>query len=412
MPLAVRLSLNNSELPVATMDPGGGGGPRLKAVRSRTGHVSTKQRMKKKNARKQRAGVLQGLASTYTDAAPAAASTVGSTASDERPAKRRRAHGGGRAAEATTDASGTATVVAAPVIVAAGQSNWQRLQKVLPPSRGGPSGKRRRTPGPSEIEEAKEKAKAAKQAEREKEKAKAASGRGGTVLAEEMGAEYAESCVACDCEMVGVGPGGKRSMLARVALVDGMGRTIYDKHVRAVEKVTDYRTEVSGIKPFHVRKENGALPFPQVQREVAGLLEGRLLIGHAVHHDLKSMMLEHPRSQLRDTSLYPPLRSKDGRPRSLKHLAAEIGLSIQSGSHSPVEDALSTLKVYASVSKKWEGEIKAGTVRRSIHPRKSDSQRRSRPAKGSRPKHKRPEHADVQPTWQPDGRFSKFAQPK
>ena len=105
----------------------------------------------------------------------------------------------------------------------------------------------------------------------------------------------------------------------------------HDKHVLPMEKVTDYRTEVSGIRPRDIRKGGGALPFAQVQREVANLLQGRLLIGHAVHHDLKSMMLQHPRAQLRDTSLYPPLRSKDGRPRSLKHLAADVGLAIQSG---------------------------------------------------------------------------------
>ena len=39
----------------------------------------------------------------------------------------------------------------------------------------------------------------------------------------------------------------------------------------------------------------------------------------------------------RDTSLYPPLRSKDGRPRALRQLAQELGLDIQKGAHSPVE---------------------------------------------------------------------------
>jgi RNA exonuclease 4 len=342
---------------------------------------------------------MQVLASTY--AAPATGESA--TDGDELPAKRRKA-------------AAPVAAVAAPVVVAAGQSNWMRLQKALPPPRGGSvgpaAGKPRRTPGPSEKEEAKE----VRRKEKEKERAKKESGRGGMVLAEEMGAEYAGSCVACDCEMVGVGQDGKRSMLARVALVDGLGNTMYDQHVRAVEKVTDYRTHVSGIKASHIRKENGALPFAQVQREVAGLLEGRLLIGHAVHHDLKSMMLEHPRSQLRDTSLYPLLRSKDGRPRSLKHLAAEIGLQIQTGSHSPVEDALSTLKVYATVAKRWEQEIRMGTTPRAIHARKSDSQRRAKP---NRPKSRANDRKKAQeaadkatPSWQADGRFSKFEKDK
>jgi hypothetical protein len=73
----------------------------------------------------------------------------------------------------------------------------------------------------------------------------------------------------------------------------------------------------------------------QVQLEVARLLKGKLLVGHAVHHDLRALMLEHPASKQRDTSLYPPLRSKDGRPRSLKHLAADLGLSAQPPAPSP-----------------------------------------------------------------------------
>lgn len=382
--------------------------PRLKAVRGKTGHVSMKQRMKKKNKRKKRAGVMEALASTYEGAAGQSNDSKKPSASRsaaEPRAKRRRGSAESHDTDAGDDAKAGASTVA-PVVVAAGQSNWQKLQAALPPSRGGPAGKRRRTRGPVDKEEERAARKAAKQAEKQK----VANQRGGTVLAEEMGAEYASSCVACDCEMVGVGPGGKRSMLARVALVDGMENTLYDKYVRPMEKVTDYRTEVSGIKPAHIRKENGALPFPQVQREVAELLQGRLLIGHAVHHDLKSMMLQHPRSQLRDTSLYPPLRSKDGRPRSLKHLAGEIGLQIQSGSHSPVEDALSTLKVFASVAKRWEKEINAGTVPRSIHPRKSDSQRRT-PKRDSK-RRKRPQDDGVKPTWQPDGRYSKYPQSK
>ena len=287
----------------------------LKKVRAKKGHVSTKQRMKKKKNRKQRAQAMQALASTYVAKQPASAGAAGTArpSSGGAPAAKRR--------KPSADAAAAAPPPASAPVLAAGQSNWQRLQKVLPPPRAASAGKRRRAPDPSAPGGKKPKATPKQPAEQ----------RGGTNLVEEMGSDYAGSCVACDCEMVGVGPQGKRSMLARVALVDGAGGTLYDKYVLPMEKVTDYRTEVSGIRPRDIRKGGGALPFAQVQREVASLLQGRLLIGHAVHHDLKSMMLQHPRAQLRDTSLYPPLRSKDGRPRSLKHLAADVGLAIQSG---------------------------------------------------------------------------------
>ena len=52
-----------------------------------------------------------------------------------------------------------------------------------------------------------------------------------------------------DCEMVGVGEEGKESILARVSLVNQYGQCIYDKFVKPSEKVTDYRTFVSGVRP-------------------------------------------------------------------------------------------------------------------------------------------------------------------
>ena len=48
--------------------------------------------------------------------------------------------------------------------------------------------------------------------------------------------------------------------------------------------MTDYRTEVSGVRPEDLV---GAPHFKQVQTEVAELIKDRLLVGHAIHHDLK-----------------------------------------------------------------------------------------------------------------------------
>ena len=46
------------------------------------------------------------------------------------------------------------------------------------------------------------------------------------------------SFVALDCEMVGVGSSGKRSALARCAIVGHDGALLYDKHVRPKERIT------------------------------------------------------------------------------------------------------------------------------------------------------------------------------
>lgn len=101
--------------------------------------------------------------------------------------------------------------------------------------------------------------------------------------------------VALDCEMVGVGPRvvdertGKvitESSLARVSLVNYHGEVIMDTFVRQKERVTDYRTHASGVRPKDVVGPD-ALSLEDVQRRVADVLKGRTLVGHAVFNDLK-----------------------------------------------------------------------------------------------------------------------------
>jgi hypothetical protein len=48
-------------------------------------------------------------------------------------------------------------------------------------------------------------------------------------------------CIGLDCEFVGVGPGGKRSVLARVSVVSSDGTCKLDTYVQVREKVTDFR---------------------------------------------------------------------------------------------------------------------------------------------------------------------------
>ena len=54
--------------------------------------------------------------------------------------------------------------------------------------------------------------------------------------------------------MVGVGPNGSESSLARVSLVNYHGAVILDEYVRQRERVTDYRTFVSGIRASDMAK--------------------------------------------------------------------------------------------------------------------------------------------------------------
>ena len=62
-----------------------------------------------------------------------------------------------------------------------------------------------------------------------------------------------------DCEMVGVGPEGAESILARVSIVNFFGHCLYDKYVKPSATVTDYRTHVSGIRRENIENGNNCL---------------------------------------------------------------------------------------------------------------------------------------------------------
>lgn len=162
--------------------------------------------------------------------------------------------------------------------------------------------------------------------------------------------------LSLDCEMVGVGPTPDlTSALARVSIVNYHGVQIYDSYVRPKELVTDWRTPISGILPSHMRS---ARSLEDVQTAVAGLLDGKILVGHGVRHDLEVLMLGHPKRDIRDTSRHPAFRRLAmGKTPSLKRLAKEVlGVDIQGGEHSSVEDARACMLLFQREKDAFESE--------------------------------------------------------
>lgn len=151
--------------------------------------------------------------------------------------------------------------------------------------------------------------------------------------------------VGLDCEMVGVGGDEDRSVLARVSIVNFHGTQIYDSFVKPKEFVTDWRTHVSGVSPKNMAT---ARSFEDVQVEVAAVLKERILVGHAIKNDLEALMIGHPKRDIRDTSRFSGFRKYSaGKTPSLKKLAKEIlGVEIQGGEHSSIEDARATMLLF------------------------------------------------------------------
>jgi RNA exonuclease 4 len=110
--------------------------------------------------------------------------------------------------------------------------------------------------------------------------------------------------------------------LARVSLVNFHGAVQLDEFVRPRERVVDYRTDFSGVREgdmvngvssssctltLHTCETSlmliPAKPFEAVQTRVSAVLKDRILVGHAVHNDLKALLLSHPHTATRDTQV-------------------------------------------------------------------------------------------------------------
>ncbi|XP_078678185.1 RNA exonuclease 4-like isoform X2 [Branchiostoma floridae x Branchiostoma belcheri] len=181
--------------------------------------------------------------------------------------------------------------------------------------------------------------------------------------------------VGMDCEMVGTGHRGSKSALARVSIVNQFGKCVYDKFVKPKEKVTDYRTFVSGIRPQDLKDGES---FQSVQKEVADILKGRILVGHALQNDMKALQMTHPKQMIRDTSNFPPFKSLAGgnNTPSLKKLAAGVlHLQIQKGEHCSIQDAQVAMRLYTLHKKEWEAFCRPGGAKgREVQQQRSSQQ--------------------------------------
>ncbi|EEB96719.1 hypothetical protein MPER_04098 [Moniliophthora perniciosa FA553] len=95
---------------------------------------------------------------------------------------------------------------------------------------------------------------------------------------------------AISCINVGVGPGGTTSMLARIAIGDYRGHVLLDTYVAPTMKVTDYRTQTTGIQPAHLCGRQAA-PFITVQQHVDNIIKGHIIVRHSIWNDLSGRNL-------------------------------------------------------------------------------------------------------------------------
>lgn len=174
---------------------------------------------------------------------------------------------------------------------------------------------------------------------------------------------------ALDCEMVGVGPTGFDSAVARITILNWEKEIVLDTFVKVPVPVTDYRSHVSGIQSHDIESDY-AMDFEEARRAVEHIIRGKILIGHGLDNDLCALGLTHPWCDVRDTACYAPYMREtlvdhgngglQFLPRKLRDLAWEkLGRLIQEDHkpHSPLEDAGAALDLYKASRVEWEGEL-------------------------------------------------------
>ena len=166
----------------------------------------------------------------------------------------------------------------------------------------------------------------------------------------------ARDLVALDCEMVSTRHG---SALAQCSIISYDGETLFHSYVRPSELITDYRTRWSGVRPHHMK---WAVPHEAAVGEIRRILNGKIVIGHDLVHDLAAIGISISKHRTRDTAHFKPLRTLAGlisnQNPSLKRLALRLlGRQIQVGCHNSLEDAVAALDLYRKYERLWENHL-------------------------------------------------------
>ena len=221
--------------------------------------------------------------------------------------------------------------------------------------------------------------KASRRRPRQKEKKAAAvefPGAGGIVAldSEYVSVESADTSVRRDGSRVTTSLG--RMSLARLSVVDGDERVLFDDYVLQTETVVDYNTRFSGVAAEDLDPATSkhdlyrrAVVCMKLRRLVDA---GCVLVGHSLQSDFRVMNVAVPPDQVIDTA---QLFSRPGeRKISLRFLCSYLlDHVIQDDNHDSVEDARAALRLYRLYQKlKAEGTLRETLGRVYDHGRKTE----------------------------------------
>jgi RNA exonuclease 4 len=74
--------------------------------------------------------------------------------------------------------------------------------------------------------------------------------------------------------------------LARLSIVNYNGHVLFDEYIRPVQRITNFVTWVSGIKPHHLKD---AKTFEEHKTQIYRIMKDKLIVGHSLHSDFKQL---------------------------------------------------------------------------------------------------------------------------
>jgi RNA exonuclease 4 len=156
--------------------------------------------------------------------------------------------------------------------------------------------------------------------------------------------------LAIDCEMVLMDSGD--SEIARVSILNYNGHVIFDDYFRPDGRIKDFLTQFSGVDKWKIRNKKS---YPDREDEIKKILNGHKIVGHTLYKDFQCLGIEYDEDIAIDISKFSKFK-ENGMTRALRKLTKDfVGIDIQMGHHSSIEDARAALLLF----RKFENEILA-----------------------------------------------------
>ncbi|KAI3402461.2 PAN2 [Candida oxycetoniae] len=214
------------------------------------------------------------------------------------------------------------------------------------------------------------------------------------ILLTKQEAPHPGTLVAIDAEFVTLRPeqleisylGSKKLIkpkdlsLARVSVLRGddesplFGKAFIDDYIVHTSPIYDYLTSFSGIEPMDLdfcKSNKNLVTLQTAYRKLWLLLNLKVIfVGHGLYTDFRTINLQVPKEQIRDTADFYYMASFK-RQLSLKFLAfVMLRERVQRGNHDSIEDARTALllyKKYVELKKKGEFESKLNYIYEEGH---------------------------------------------